>query len=196
MNKGKWASMAPSPVRNTILMACQQYAFLAWCFNGVYYSEWAQLPILLCCLWRKLLVEGKAWMPRSQSYRQRWIIFSKLHENAKSRAQIYCLVRQFSEAEPRKSYFWSIPGVSSHDQVNYPHFLSLCDRSFRYTSLLLFGWLNFSFSLSSPLRLNAHVSPSGTTCYITSNMFYVEVQLEMDGKVVDVKLAHLGDAPW
>ncbi|NXD68566.1 MED1 polymerase, partial [Eolophus roseicapillus] len=61
--------------------------------------------------------------------------------------------------------------------------------------LLLFIWLDVLFSLSSPLRLNAHVSPSGTTCYITSNMFYVEVQLEMDGNVVEVKLAHLGDAP-
>lgn len=45
------------------------------------------------------------------------------------------------------------------------------------------------------LRLNAHVSPSGTACYITSNMFYIEVQLEKDGNVIDVKLAHFGEAP-
>ncbi|XP_035752886.1 mediator of RNA polymerase II transcription subunit 1-like isoform X2 [Egretta garzetta] len=44
-------------------------------------------------------------------------------------------------------------------------------------------------------RLSAHISPSGTTCYITSNLFYIEVQLEKDGNVMDVKLAHLGEAP-
>ncbi|NXX15033.1 MED1 polymerase, partial [Podargus strigoides] len=43
--------------------------------------------------------------------------------------------------------------------------------------------------------LSAHFSPSGTTCYITSDMFYIEVQLETDGNVMDVKLAHLGDTP-
>ncbi|XP_061321073.1 mediator of RNA polymerase II transcription subunit 1-like [Pezoporus flaviventris] len=59
----------------------------------------------------------------------------------------------------------------------------------------LFSVMNRLESLSKQKGLNAHVSPSGTTCYVTSNMFYVEVQLEMDGKVVDVKLAHLGDAP-
>ncbi|KFO81762.1 Mediator of RNA polymerase II transcription subunit 1, partial [Cuculus canorus] len=50
-------------------------------------------------------------------------------------------------------------------------------------------------SLSKQKGLNAHVSPSGTACYITSDMFYIEVQLEKDGKVTDVKLAHLGEAP-
>lgn len=59
---------------------------------------------------------------------------------------------------------------------------------FIYTSL-------FFISFSSLLRLNAHVSPSGTACYIASNMFYIEVQLEKDGKVVDVTLAHIGEAP-
>ncbi|XP_075274711.1 mediator of RNA polymerase II transcription subunit 1-like isoform X1 [Opisthocomus hoazin] len=50
-------------------------------------------------------------------------------------------------------------------------------------------------SLSKQKGLNAYVSLSGTTCYITSNMFYIEVQVEKDGKVMDVKLAHLGEAP-
>ncbi|XP_069655740.1 mediator of RNA polymerase II transcription subunit 1-like [Haliaeetus albicilla] len=59
----------------------------------------------------------------------------------------------------------------------------------------LFSVMNRLESLSKQKGLNAHVSPSGTVCYITSNMFYVEVQLEKDGKVVDVKLAHLGEAP-
>ncbi|NXG74502.1 MED1 polymerase, partial [Baryphthengus martii] len=59
----------------------------------------------------------------------------------------------------------------------------------------LFSVMNRLESLSKQKGLNAHVSPSGTACYITSNMFYVEVQLEKDGNVVDVKVAHLGEAP-
>ncbi|KFV92544.1 Mediator of RNA polymerase II transcription subunit 1, partial [Eurypyga helias] len=59
----------------------------------------------------------------------------------------------------------------------------------------LFSVMNRLEYLSKQKGLNAHVSPSGTVCYITSNMFYIEVQLEKDGKVVDVKLAHLGEAP-
>ncbi|NXK11524.1 MED1 polymerase, partial [Herpetotheres cachinnans] len=59
----------------------------------------------------------------------------------------------------------------------------------------LFSVMNRLESLSKQKGLNAHVSPSGTACYITSNMFYIEVQLEKDGKVMDVKLAHLGEDP-
>ncbi|XP_037982829.1 mediator of RNA polymerase II transcription subunit 1-like [Motacilla alba alba] len=49
--------------------------------------------------------------------------------------------------------------------------------------------------LSRQKGLTVHVSPSGTTCYITSMMFYVEIQLEKDGDVMDVKLAHFEEAP-
>ncbi|NXI92602.1 MED1 polymerase, partial [Psophia crepitans] len=59
----------------------------------------------------------------------------------------------------------------------------------------LFSVMNRLESLSKQKGLNAHVSPSGTACYITSTMFYIEVQLEKDGNVTDVKLAHLGEAP-
>ncbi|NXJ65798.1 MED1 polymerase, partial [Rostratula benghalensis] len=59
----------------------------------------------------------------------------------------------------------------------------------------LFSVMNRLESLSKQKGLNAHVSPSGTACYITSNMFYVEVQLDKDGEVTDVKLAHLGEDP-
>ncbi|NWX84152.1 MED1 polymerase, partial [Nothoprocta pentlandii] len=59
----------------------------------------------------------------------------------------------------------------------------------------LFSVMNRLESLSKQKGLNSHVSPSGTACYITSDMFYIEVQLEKDGKVMDVKLAHLGEAP-
>ncbi|NXP46011.1 MED1 polymerase, partial [Heliornis fulica] len=59
----------------------------------------------------------------------------------------------------------------------------------------LFSVVNRLESLSKEKGLNVHVSPSGTACYITSTEFNIEVQLEKDGKVVDVKLAHLGEAP-
>ncbi|KAM7174649.1 mediator of RNA polymerase II transcription subunit 1-like [Macrochelys suwanniensis] len=49
--------------------------------------------------------------------------------------------------------------------------------------------------LSKQRGLKSHISPNGTACYLTSDMFYVEVQLEKDGKVMDVKLAHPGEAP-
>uniref|UniRef100_A0A672FSD8 Mediator of RNA polymerase II transcription subunit 1 n=1 Tax=Salarias fasciatus TaxID=181472 RepID=A0A672FSD8_SALFA len=44
-------------------------------------------------------------------------------------------------------------------------------------------------------RLGSHLSPSGTECYITSDMFYVEVQLDTGGQLVDVKVAHQGENP-
>ncbi|KAF1650214.1 Mediator of RNA polymerase II transcription subunit 1, partial [Aptenodytes patagonicus] len=59
----------------------------------------------------------------------------------------------------------------------------------------LFSVMNRLESLSKQKGLNAHIGPSGTACYITSDMFYIEVQLEKDGKVMDVKLAHLGETP-
>ncbi|NXC41980.1 MED1 polymerase, partial [Penelope pileata] len=59
----------------------------------------------------------------------------------------------------------------------------------------LFSVMNRLESLSKQKGLNSHVGPSGTVCYITSNMFYIEVQLEKDGNVLDAKLAHLGEAP-
>ncbi|NXY70192.1 MED1 polymerase, partial [Glareola pratincola] len=59
----------------------------------------------------------------------------------------------------------------------------------------LFSVMNRLESLSKQKGLTAHVSPSGTACYITSSMFYIEVQLEKDGEVMDVKLAHLGEDP-
>lgn len=59
---------------------------------------------------------------------------------------------------------------------------------FKLTHFLLF----FFFYLN---RLGSHLSPSGTECYITSDMFYVEVQLDINGLLVDVKVAHQGENP-
>lgn len=44
-------------------------------------------------------------------------------------------------------------------------------------------------------RLGSHLSPSKTECYITSDMFYVEVQLDTMDPVIDVKVAHHGENP-
>ncbi|MEE6465717.1 hypothetical protein FKM82_006661 [Ascaphus truei] len=50
-------------------------------------------------------------------------------------------------------------------------------------------------SISKQKGLESHLSPSGKVCYITSEMFYIEVQVKKNGDVVDVKLAHHGEAP-
>eukprot|EP00062_Callorhinchus_milii_P012993 gi/632960621/ref/XP_007896300.1/ PREDICTED: mediator of RNA polymerase II transcription subunit 1-like [Callorhinchus milii] len=43
--------------------------------------------------------------------------------------------------------------------------------------------------------LCSHLSATGTECYITSDLFYLEVQLKPSGEVQDVKVAHLGENP-
>uniref|UniRef100_A0A8C5E5R1 Mediator of RNA polymerase II transcription subunit 1 n=1 Tax=Gouania willdenowi TaxID=441366 RepID=A0A8C5E5R1_GOUWI len=50
-------------------------------------------------------------------------------------------------------------------------------------------------SIARQNMLGSHLSPSGTECYITSDMFYVEVQLDSSGQLVDVKVAHQGENP-
>ncbi|KAI1889238.1 hypothetical protein AGOR_G00177090 [Albula goreensis] len=43
--------------------------------------------------------------------------------------------------------------------------------------------------------LGSHLSPTETTCYLTSDLFYLEVLLLPSGDVEDVKVAHHGEAP-
>uniref|UniRef100_H2LWC7 Mediator of RNA polymerase II transcription subunit 1 n=1 Tax=Oryzias latipes TaxID=8090 RepID=H2LWC7_ORYLA len=50
-------------------------------------------------------------------------------------------------------------------------------------------------SIARQNMLGSHLSPTGTECYITSDMFYVEVQLDSNGQLVDVKVAHQGENP-
>lgn len=45
------------------------------------------------------------------------------------------------------------------------------------------------------VSLGSHLSANGTECYITSDMFYVEVQLDPTGLLCDVKVAHHGENP-
>ncbi|KAM7069905.1 mediator of RNA polymerase II transcription subunit 1-like [Acridotheres tristis] len=59
----------------------------------------------------------------------------------------------------------------------------------------MFSVMNTLELLSRQKGLTVHISPSGTACYITSMMFYVEIQLEKDGDVMDVKLAHFEESP-
>uniref|UniRef100_A0A8C1NEA2 Mediator of RNA polymerase II transcription subunit 1 n=1 Tax=Cyprinus carpio TaxID=7962 RepID=A0A8C1NEA2_CYPCA len=53
----------------------------------------------------------------------------------------------------------------------------------------------FSENKYMQYKLGSHLSPSRTECYITSDMFYVEVHLDKAGKLVDVKVAHHGENP-
>uniref|UniRef100_A0A3Q2QRB4 Mediator of RNA polymerase II transcription subunit 1 n=1 Tax=Fundulus heteroclitus TaxID=8078 RepID=A0A3Q2QRB4_FUNHE len=50
-------------------------------------------------------------------------------------------------------------------------------------------------SIARQNMLGSHLSPTKTECYITSDMFYVEVQLDTAGQLVDVKVAHQGENP-
>ncbi|XP_051530421.1 mediator of RNA polymerase II transcription subunit 1-like isoform X3 [Myxocyprinus asiaticus] len=50
-------------------------------------------------------------------------------------------------------------------------------------------------SIARQNMLVSHLSPSRTECYITSDMFYVEVHLDKAGQLVDVKVAHQGESP-
>uniref|UniRef100_W5N203 Mediator of RNA polymerase II transcription subunit 1 n=1 Tax=Lepisosteus oculatus TaxID=7918 RepID=W5N203_LEPOC len=43
--------------------------------------------------------------------------------------------------------------------------------------------------------LGSHLSPSEDVCYITSDIFYLEVLFQPAGEVADVKVAHHGEAP-
>ncbi|XP_057243266.1 mediator of RNA polymerase II transcription subunit 1 [Malurus melanocephalus] len=50
-------------------------------------------------------------------------------------------------------------------------------------------------SIARQSGLGSHLSANGTECYITSDMFYVEVQLDPTGLLCDVKVAHHGENP-
>lgn len=50
-------------------------------------------------------------------------------------------------------------------------------------------------SIARQNMLGSHLSPSHTECYITSDMFYVEVHMDKSGKLMDVKVAHHGENP-
>ncbi|ETE70899.1 Mediator of RNA polymerase II transcription subunit 1, partial [Ophiophagus hannah] len=50
-------------------------------------------------------------------------------------------------------------------------------------------------AMTDRLDLGSHLSANGTECYITSDMFYVEVHLDTTGQLRDVKVAHHGENP-
>ncbi|KAG8572547.1 hypothetical protein GDO81_012084 [Engystomops pustulosus] len=50
-------------------------------------------------------------------------------------------------------------------------------------------------SISKLKGLESHLGPNGRICYITSEMFYIEVQVKKNGHVAFVKLAHHGESP-
>uniref|UniRef100_H3AM65 Mediator of RNA polymerase II transcription subunit 1 n=1 Tax=Latimeria chalumnae TaxID=7897 RepID=H3AM65_LATCH len=50
-------------------------------------------------------------------------------------------------------------------------------------------------SVAKQKGLDTHLSPTSTACYITSDLFYLEIQIEPDGHVIDVIIAHHGETP-
>ncbi|XP_055039079.2 mediator of RNA polymerase II transcription subunit 1-like [Misgurnus anguillicaudatus] len=49
--------------------------------------------------------------------------------------------------------------------------------------------------IAKQIGLGSHLSPTETVCYLTADLFYVEVVLLPGGKVEDVRVAHHGEAP-
>ncbi|OCT76102.1 hypothetical protein XELAEV_18031290mg [Xenopus laevis] len=49
--------------------------------------------------------------------------------------------------------------------------------------------------ISKQKGLESHLGPNERICYITSEMFYIEVQVKKNGNVSSVKLAHHGETP-
>uniref|UniRef100_A0A8C5MKT4 Mediator of RNA polymerase II transcription subunit 1 n=1 Tax=Leptobrachium leishanense TaxID=445787 RepID=A0A8C5MKT4_9ANUR len=50
-------------------------------------------------------------------------------------------------------------------------------------------------SIANKKGLETHFGPTGEACYITSEMFYVEIQAKRNGHVNFVKVAHHGETP-
>ncbi|XP_051784738.1 mediator of RNA polymerase II transcription subunit 1 [Erpetoichthys calabaricus] len=50
-------------------------------------------------------------------------------------------------------------------------------------------------AISKLTGLGSHLSPNDTAYYITSDMFYLEIILKSSGEVLDVRVAHHGEAP-
>uniref|UniRef100_A0ACB8FTQ6 Uncharacterized protein n=1 Tax=Sphaerodactylus townsendi TaxID=933632 RepID=A0ACB8FTQ6_9SAUR len=59
----------------------------------------------------------------------------------------------------------------------------------------LFAVMNKLEVISKQKRLHSRVSPDGTTFYITSEMFCIEIQFKADGDVLEVKLIQPGESP-
>lgn len=106
------------------------------------------------------------------------LIFA-LHDRSSG---IHCSAKHVS-CPPLCSWFqpWSLTNVKKNN--NWKKRKSAQDEELKISLLVLLN------------RLRSHLSPSGTECYITSDMFYVEVQLDSSGQLVDVKVAHQGENP-
>ncbi len=86
--------------------------------------------------------------------------------------------------------------------VCVPHNLILCQY---FKTLDEISLLSLKPSAQLPLiinwqtpgfcRLGSHMSPTETVCYLTADLFYIEVVLLRGGRVEDVRVAHHGEAP-
>uniref|UniRef100_T1J8I3 Mediator of RNA polymerase II transcription subunit 1 n=1 Tax=Strigamia maritima TaxID=126957 RepID=T1J8I3_STRMM len=89
--------------------------------------------------------------------------------------------------------------VDNADRLQMQKCLDTLQKSIKVTSLQ--AMVERLESITRQLRkrnfddcsLKFTAGPNGTDCFISSDMFYVEVLLEMNGSVKDVKIAHHGD---
>ncbi|XP_072780356.1 mediator of RNA polymerase II transcription subunit 1 [Taeniopygia guttata] len=101
-----------------------------------------------------------------------------------------------SLGSPRPQPWRLRPGAARPGRAPPSHLRRWCRRRPRSArAKSMFSVMNILELVARQKGLTVHVSPSGTACYITSMMFYLEIQLEKDGDVMDVKLAHFEEAP-
>lgn len=81
--------------------------------------------------------------------------------------------------------------LDSTERIQLQKCLDTLQKSIKVTSLQ--SMVERLESISRQLGLKFTAGPSGTDCFISSDMFYVEVLLESTGTVKDVKIAHHGD---
>ncbi|XP_056378959.1 mediator of RNA polymerase II transcription subunit 1-like [Hyla sarda] len=128
-------------------------------------------------------------------------LLEKLHSkySQKSWAETYKLVRYclfpwtgFNKSPPRsdKPAAATIKGLTEHPIVRCTNTVQEAIKAKSLSTLL-----TRIESISKQKGLESHLGPNGRICYITSEMFYIEVQVKKNGHVAFVKLAHHGESP-
>ncbi|XP_040289860.1 mediator of RNA polymerase II transcription subunit 1-like [Bufo bufo] len=115
-------------------------------------------------------------------------LLEKLHlkYSQKSWTETYKLVRYCLD-KPAAS---TIKGLPEHPILRCTNTLQEAVKAKSLSTLL-----TRIESISKQKGLESHLGPNGRICYITSEMFYIEIQVARNGHVTFVKLAHHGESP-
>uniref|UniRef100_S4RS26 Mediator of RNA polymerase II transcription subunit 1 n=1 Tax=Petromyzon marinus TaxID=7757 RepID=S4RS26_PETMA len=104
------------------------------------------------------------------------------HSVGRPWSDTFKLVRQAMEKR-------MMPESGGHQRLL--HCLETIQKVLKVNSLP--GMVDRLEALAKHNGLASHLGPTGKECYITSDMFYLEVQMEPSGVVSDVRVAHHGE---